>query len=274
MSVTRRNFVVERLRKEKMRELLSKGQRLDGRGLTDYRPIRIETSVVSKAEGSARVYLGNTAVIAGVKTSIDKPYKDTPDKGNLVVNAEILPLASPYVEVGPPDENAIELARVVDRGIRESGMVDLSKLVLKAGELVYTIFVDINVLNVDGNLFDAASYAAVAALASARIPEYSLDSGAPIPTGNRVPLPITSIPVSITAAKIDDYVVYDPTAEEEAVMDTRLTMAFTEDAICALQKGGPGGWSPAEVVKLVEDSFNKAKEIRGIIKGALGIGQG
>jgi exosome complex component RRP42 len=274
LSVSRRSFVVERLRKEKMKELLAKGQRLDGRGMTDYRPLTISTSVVSKAEGSAQVHLGNTAVIAGVKVALDRPYRDTPDRGNLIVNAEILPLASPYVELGPPDENAIELARVVDRGIRESGMVDMSKLVLRPGELVYSIFVDINVLNADGNLFDAASYAAVAALATARIPEYSLPEGSstPTPTGNRIPLPVTGLPVSMTAAKIGDYVLYDPTEEEEAVMDTRLTMVFTEDGICALQKGGSGGWSPAEVVKLVEEAFAKAKEIRGEIRRMLGIG--
>ncbi|MGC8969329.1 MAG: exosome complex protein Rrp42 [Conexivisphaera sp.] len=273
MSITRRNFVVERLRKEKLKELLAKGQRLDGRGLKDYRPLSIRTSIISKAEGSAQVYLGNTAVIAGVKASLDKPYRDTPDRGNLIVNAEILPLASPYIEPGPPNENAIELARVVDRGIRESGMVDLSKLVVKVGELVYSIFVDINVLNVDGNLFDAASYAAVAALATSRVPEYRLDEGGnPVQTGNLMALPLTGIPVSVTAVKIGDYVLYDPTEEEEAVMDTRLTMTFTEDGICALQKGGSGGWSPAEVVGLVEESFAKAKEIREQIRRGLGLG--
>jgi exosome complex component RRP42 len=274
MSISRRNFVVERLRKEKLKELLAKGQRLDGRGLRDYRPLSISTSVVSKAEGSAQVYLGNTAVIAGVKTSLDRPYRDTPDRGNLIVNAELLPLASPYIELGPPNENAIELARVVDRGIRESGMVDMTKMVVKPGELVYSIFVDINVLNIDGNLLDAASYAAVAALASSRVPEYTLgDNGSPVQTGNRIPLPVITIPVSITAAKIGEYVLYDPTEEEEAVMDTRLTMAFTEEGICALQKGGSGGWTPAEVIELVEGSFEKAKEIREQIRRGLGVGQ-
>ena len=273
MSISRKNFVVERLRKEKLMELLAKGQRLDGRGLRDYRPLSISTQIVSKAEGSAQVYLGNTAVIAGVKTSLDRPYRDTPDRGNLIVNAEFLPLASPYIELGPPNENAIELARVVDRGIRESGMVDMSKLVVKAGETVYSIFVDINVLNIDGNLLDASSYAAVAALATAKLPEYVLsDGGTPARTGNTIQLPITTIPVSITAAKIGEYALYDPTEEEEAVMDTRLTMAFTEDGICALQKGGSGGWSPAEVMKLVEESFEKAKEIREQIRRGLGLG--
>lgn len=267
-SITRRNFVVERLRKEKLLELLAGGRRLDDRGLRDYRPIGVETNVVSKAEGSARVNVGNTAVIAGVKVSLDRPFKDTPDQGILVVNAEFLPFASPYIEPGPPDENAIELARVVDRGIRESGMIDMSKLAVKPGEQVYAIFVDINVLNIDGNLFDAAAYAAVAALATAKIPEYKVnESGAVVETGNRVPLPITTLPISITAAKIGDYIIYDPTEEEEAVMDSRLTMFFADDHLCALQKGGHGSWSPQEVVKLIEESLGKSQEIREIIRG-------
>ena len=42
-----------------------------------------------------------------------------------------MPLADPTAEPGPPGEDVIELARVVDRGIRESGMVDLKQLVLE-----------------------------------------------------------------------------------------------------------------------------------------------
>src|SRR5258708_586550 len=101
-----------------MSELLSKGTRLDGRGLADIRDLTITTNVIEKAEGSCRVKLGNTELIAGVKVNLGTPFPDTPDKGLLIVSAEVLPLASPYAEPGPPDENTIELARVADRGIR------------------------------------------------------------------------------------------------------------------------------------------------------------
>ena len=170
MSAVKKNYVVETLRKAQMVELLAKGKRVDGRSQDETRALKIETRLIEKADGSAKVSLGNTQVIAGVKVATGTPFADTPDKGVLMVNAEVLPLASPYAEAGPPDENAIELARVVDRGVRESEMVDLSKLVLIAGKSVYTVFVDVNILNVDGNLFDATSYAVVSALRTAKMP--------------------------------------------------------------------------------------------------------
>ncbi len=271
MSLSRRSFVIERLRKERLLSLLAKGHRLDDRGLLDYRPVKIETNVIDKAEGSAKVDLGDTSVIAGVKVELDRPFKDTPDKGILIVNTEFLPFASPYIEPGPPDENAIELARVVDRGIRESGMVDLSKLAVKPGEQVYAIFADVDVLNIDGNLFDATSYAVVSALATAKIPEYEVDGDGTVKaTGNIVQLPITTIPISITAAKIGDYIVFDPTEEEEAVIDTRLTIVFSEDnTLCAIQKGEPGSWTPDEIVNLIGEADGKAREIREIVKRSI-----
>jgi exosome complex component RRP42 len=84
---------------------------------------------VKNAEGSAEVRLGKTLAIAGVKTSIGTPFADTPDMGVMIVNAEFLPIASPTFEPGPPDENAIELARVIDRGA-EKGRDDRLKATL------------------------------------------------------------------------------------------------------------------------------------------------
>src|SRR5207247_10012060 len=93
-------------------------------------------SVMSKGNGSARDRLGNTEDITGVKIQPDKPFPDLGDKGILICTAEILPLADPNVEPGPPTEEVIELARVVDRGIRETEMIDLRQLVLKEGKSV------------------------------------------------------------------------------------------------------------------------------------------
>jgi exosome complex RNA-binding protein Rrp42 (RNase PH superfamily) len=84
--------------------------------------------------------------------------------------AELIPMASPDFEAGPPRENAIELARVVDRGIRESEVIEMDKLCILSGKKVWIIFIDIHILDYDGNLFDAASIASLAALLSTKIP--------------------------------------------------------------------------------------------------------
>jgi exosome complex component RRP42 len=100
--------------------MIEKGKRLDGRGLKTTGKSKIEQGLIEKAEGSARVLLGKTEVLVGIKVETGTPFPDTPNEGVMTVNAELVPLASPTFEPGPPDENSIELARIVDRGIRES----------------------------------------------------------------------------------------------------------------------------------------------------------
>ena len=155
--------LITKVRLKQIEALLEKGKRLDERGLLDTREIKIEQGVIEKAEGSARVLLGKTEVLVGVKVETGEPFPDTPNDGVMTVNAELVPLASPHFEPGPPDENSIELARVVDRGIRESHAIDTEKLCIEPGKKVFVVFVDVYVLNHDGNLIDAAAIAAMAA---------------------------------------------------------------------------------------------------------------
>ena len=268
MSAVKKELIVETLKRSQMNDLLSKGRRLDGRGFKDIRPLVVETGIIEKAEGSARIRLGNSEVIAGVKVNLGSPFPDTPDKGLLVVSAEILPLASPYAEPGPPNEDTIELARVTDRGIRESGMIDVSKLVLVEGKHVYAVFVDVSIINVDGNLFDATSYSVVAALLTAKIPKYSLDAdGKPVKTDETMPLPIQTVPIAITQARIGDNLLVDPTPEEEAVMEARITLVSDDRGnICAGQKGLPGTLTIDQVLQAAETAKLKGEEIRSIVK--------
>lgn len=268
MASAKKSFIMEHLRKAHMIELLAKGRRLDGRELLDYRPIDIKCNIIQKANGSAQVSLGNTQVIAGVKIEVGAPFPDTPDKGLLVVNAEILPLASPYAEPGPPDEEAIELSRVVDRGVRESGMIDLSKLVLIPGQKVRAVFVDVSVLNVDGNLIDATSYAVVSALMTTKMPELEVSGSGEIrEKGGLIPLPVSNIPVSVTFARIGESLVVDPDSEEESVMDARITLTTIDDGhLCAGQKGLPGGLTYEQIMFAAETAKIKGRQIREIIK--------
>ncbi|MCX6803300.1 MAG: RNA-binding protein, partial [Candidatus Diapherotrites archaeon] len=120
----------------KIVELARQGKRLDGRGLEDVRNFTIETGKYENAEGSARVFLGETEVVAGIKMGVDKPYPDSPGEGAISVGAELLPLAHSEYEAGPPSFSEIEIARVVDRGIRESKAIDFAKLCIKEGEAV------------------------------------------------------------------------------------------------------------------------------------------
>lgn len=47
-----------------------------------------------------------------------QPYLDQPNEGILVVHTEFSPMADPTFEAGRPGENAVELGRIIDRGLR------------------------------------------------------------------------------------------------------------------------------------------------------------
>ena len=268
MSSSRRaTVIVEHLRRQQMWDALAKGKRLDGRDFSEQRPLEIETDVIKKANGSARVKLGHSEVIAGVKVSTGEPFEGLENKGALIVSAEVLPIASPHVEPGPPDEEVVELARVVDRGVRESEMIDLDQLVLVPGKIVYTVFVDCSVVNVDGNLFDATSYAVVAALLGAKLPILEMQGDKVVDTGNTRDMPITTIPVSITAARIGDHILVDPAAEEEACMDARITITTNDEGLCAIQKGFTGSFTADQIKKAVETARIKGQEVREKLRG-------
>ena len=262
-SSKRSTIIVEHLRKQQMWDAISRGKRLDERNLDEIRPIEIELDTIKKANGSARVKLGNSEVIAGVKVETGEPFEGLENKGALILSAEILPTASPYVEPGPPDEDTIELARVVDRGIRESEMIDLERLVLVPGKTVYTIFVDCSIINADGNLFDATSFAAVSALASSKIPVFEMQDGKVIDTGNTQRPPVTTLPVSITAVRIADSVILDPTAEEEACMDARITITTNSNGdFTAIQKGSTGAFKVEQLKTAAGIARIKGESVR------------
>ncbi len=241
--------------------LIEKDLREDGRNLEEYRKITIEYGVSDKsAEGSARVKIGDTEVVAGVKMDIGEPFPDTPDDGVLMVNVELIPMASPEFESGPPSIDSIELARVVDRGIRESHVIDTEKLCIKKGEKVWMVFVDIYPINDAGNLFDAAALAAVAALKNAKMPMIKNDKVDYKNHGKA--LPLNKLPTECTVINIKDKFLIDPTKDEEKAAEARITVATVKDIICAMQKGGDKSLSIEEIDKIIALAIKKNNELR------------
>ncbi len=253
---------------EFIRKLASGGKRSDGRKMDEYRKITIDTKPIEKAEGCALVTMGKTKVIAGVKLAVGEPFPDRPDEGVLMAGAEFSPISSPDFEPGPPSEESIELARVVDRGIRESGAIDVKKLCIKKGESVWIVNLDINILDNFGNLLDASALAASAALSTAVFPpldkEGRVDVLAP---KTKTKLPVKYKPVACTFWKVGDRLLLDPTREEENASVARLTVTTRDDGnVCAVQKGGSTGLTTEEINSAVETSVNTGKEMRKLIK--------
>ena len=255
--------IVSDLMRAHIYRLAQRGERMDGRALDEPRKLTIQRNYVKTAEGSARAKLGNSDVLVGIKMSTGEPYADTPDTGVLSTSLELVPMASPTFEAGPPKPEAIEIARVVDRGIRESKMVNVEKLCITPKEKVWILFIDIHVLDYDGNLFDVGSYGATAALASTVVPAKAQG------VGEDFPLPVEHWPASVTFAKIKDLILLDPNLDEERMADARLTVTTDENGdIRAMQKGLNGSFSYDEIKRCVETSQSVGRRIRPLLQGS------
>ncbi|MEA3429984.1 MAG: exosome complex protein Rrp42 [Nanoarchaeota archaeon] len=248
-------------------KLLSQGTRFDGRKLEEFRgPITVEYGAAGNAEGSARVKIGGTEVLAGIKLEIGTPYPDAADKGSMMIGVELLPLSNPKFEPGPPSIQAIELARVVDRGIRESHTIDMKKLCITPGEKSWMVVIDICPINDEGNLFDACSLAAMAALKDCVFPE--VKDGRIVPKSKtKESLPVMDETIECTVYKAGDFLFVDPTTEEEHLYDSRLTIAMKKDGtVCALQKGGEDGLTPEDIAKMLDIASEKISLMRKALK--------
>jgi len=250
--------------KDYMIKLLNQGARLDGRKFDECRKIKTEINISKNAEGSARVKIGNTEVLAGVKMEVGEPYPDNPDQGTIIVGAELLALSSKEFESGPPNAQSIELARVVDRGIRESKVLDFKKLCIEEGKKVWLVLIDIYTINDAGNLQDAAFLAAMLALMNSKTPDYD---GEKIDYKKKKdPLPLSNPLVECTIIKIGNNIILDPSLEEEQLADARLTIATSKDNIHAMQKGGNSTLSSKDIEEMLVLAKKKGEELRKCLK--------
>jgi exosome complex component RRP42 len=261
------NNIVSRLKRKKIQDAIEKGHRMDQRGLTDYREFKITPNPLYKVEGSAEVYLGKTHVIVGVKIGEGTPFEDTPDEGVIMVNAEFTPGAHPTWEPGPPREAAVELARVVDRGLRSAEILDMKKLSIISGKKVWLVFIDLFVLNYDGNLIDACAAGAMVALLNTKKQMIKVSKGEVELLETTEKLKILKKPIAVTMVKIGENLIVDPTADEEEVMDTRLTITLDqENNITTLQKSGSMGLTTEEIKKAISLAVEKSADIRKIVE--------
>ena len=266
MSVTREHSVISRILHKEMMDLLAQDRRIDGRSLSEFRKIEFEMGLLKKAEGSALVTLGGTKVLVGTKVEVGTPFPDTPDQGVLTVNAELLPLASPSFEPGPPDERSIALARYVDRSIRESKAIDLAALALQPGKVVYVVYIDVYVLDYNGNMTDTAVLAAVKALENTNLKKFNLEGEVPVFSGEIMPLTLKDYPVSTTFGIVGEKCFLDPNLEEEQASEGFTSFTYTRDGnLCAVMKNDQGYLSPPQIFEMLETGWEKAREIGRIM---------
>ncbi|XP_020531561.1 exosome complex component RRP45A isoform X2 [Amborella trichopoda] len=240
MSVNEKKFIENALLSD---------HRVDGRRPFDYRRLSLK---FGSDDGTAEVQLGQTHVMGFVTAQLVQPYRDRPNEGTFSIFTEFSPMADPSFEPGRPGEAAVELGRIIDRGLRESRAVDMESLCVLAGKLVWAIRVDLHILDNGGNLVDAANIAAVAALLTFRRPECSLGGE------------------DTQSVIIHQPEVIDPTYKEEIIMGGRMTVTMnTNEDVCAIQKPGGQGVKQSEIMRCLRLASQKATDITDKIKKAV-----
>ena len=264
--------MINKLTRKNVVEAMNKSKRLDGRAPFEQRNIEVSFGVSNMAEGSVRVKIGNTDVVCGIKMGTQEPYSDHENEGTMTTSMELLPLSSPYFEYGQPTIEAVEIARVVDRGVRESRFIDFEKMCIKPGEKVWSIYIDLATINDDGNLIDASALAAVLALRTARFPKYDEEKDVISYgefTDKKLPLKLENMPITSTFFKIGDNLFIDPTREEEDTTAGRVTMELInpgkEEMITAMQKGGEATFTQEELMKMTEEASKIFKKLNALV---------
>ena len=252
--------IVPKLLRAHLSDLAANNARIDGRSQWEGRNLEIEHSVLPRAEGSARVRMGDTIVLAGVKFQIMQPYPDRPNQGGLMCSADVRPIAGRNWEAGPPSPEAIELGRVVDRGIRESGCIDVDSLCIIPGEKAWQVILDLFAVSDDGNLFDAFALAGIAALRNATVPAERFE------VGEDYALSVSKTPIMCSYHKVGGRFVYDACSREELGGDERIHITLgDDDNVHSLQKGLKGIFSAEEFAEIMTNAQERTKELRKIV---------
>ena len=108
---------------------------------------------------------------------------------------------------------------------------------------------------------------AVSALLNTKMPNYEIVDDEVVIKQGYAPLPMKNHPVTVTIGKIDDKLIIDPASEEEEVIDSRLSVAFTDDGkICAIQKGGSGYFTAKQLKGAMKLAISTAESQRKKLK--------
>ncbi|XP_050415168.1 exosome complex component RRP45 [Patella vulgata] len=248
-------------------------KRIDGRQTYDYRKIKI---VFGIDRGCCSVELGKTRVLAQVSCEVTEPQQTRPTDGILFMNVELSPMACPSFESGRLSDEGVELNRLLERCIKESRCLDTESLCIVAGQKVWTIRIDIHVLNQEGNILDCASIAAITALVHFRRPDVTV-SGEDVTIHDLddrdpVPLSVHHMPICVSFAFFDQgkFLLVDPENGEEKVMDGKMVIGMNKHReICTLQITGDMLLLKEQVLRCSNIAVVKVQEISELIQTAL-----
>ncbi|KAF3334843.1 exosome complex component RRP42 [Carex littledalei] len=251
--------------KQFLRGGIEQDLRSDGRTRHQFRSVYVETGVIPQANGSARVRLGATEVIASIKAELGKPSLLHPDKGKVSIFVDCSPTAAAIYGGKGGEELSMELSVALERCLLggKSGAgaaIDLSSLVLVEGKVCWDLYIDALVVSSDGNLLDSLAAAIKAALSNTGLPKVNVVLGASpeeqpevdVSDEEFLQFDTSTVPAIITLTKVGKHYIVDATSEEESQMNSAVSVSVNRNGqICGLTKRGGAGLDPSVILDMV-----------------------
>lgn len=250
--------------KQFIRGGIAQNLRCDGRKRLSYRPFNVETGVIAQANGSARVRIGGTDVIASVKAELGRPNSSQPDKGKVSIHIDCSATAAPAYQgrggEALSQELAVNLRCCLLGGKSGAGAgIDLSSLSIVEGKVCWDLYIDGLVISSDGNLLDALGAAIKAALSNTGIPKVNVIAASAndqpevdVSDEEFLQFDTSTVPVIITLTKVGKHYIVDATAEEESQMSSAISISVNRQGlICGLTKRGGAGVDPSVILDMI-----------------------
>lgn len=241
------------------------GCRMDGRGPSEYRPLEIETNILSHATGSASIRIGETFIVCCVKMEVGKPSLTRLNEGRIEINVECYPTATYRCN----EKGASELAERLKTTLQstyQSEFINLNSLCIQRGRQCWVIYIDLLILEGAGNLLDASSLVIKAALLNATQSNSFLSSVFRNDT-NTSDTEIQNcnedmLPLFVTVHKIGNAYIIDATKEEEACSLSRLSLVIYPDgSIGFLEHDGCCSCQLESIVEMSQLATTVGKEL-------------
>lgn len=257
---------------------IAEGYRLDGRNYNESRKLEIS---FGSDYGSCMVCLGETKVFSQVSCEVVQPKQIRPNEGLLYINVDLSPMTAPHLEFNRQSDLCVYLIRLLEKCYKDSKCIDLESLCIVFEEKVWSLRVDIKVLNHAGNIIECASIATLASLAHFKRPDVTRDGDEVIihTLSEKDPIPtvLYHYPICFNYALFDDVLVSDPTYLEESVCNsakdegmatgTALVIGLNQyGELCLMDLSGAAVYNPNVVHRATNYSTPKCKDIVEMIK--------
>ena len=224
------------------------------------------------------VNIGQTKVVTQSVLKIISPKIGKPNEGEIKIQVEFTSLshsAEFNQQTNTLSEMRIEISNFIDKVLKSSRATDREGLCIIQGKLAWSLTVELQLINDDGNLVDAFFLAAILALKNTRLPEVSM-RGDEILVSNLVEkqhyINVHHLPISTTffvIPNVDGEPIVDANSKEERLATARLSICMNvfED-VCGMQTLGQLEVDPLTVMECAKQALRIAKETTVIVRRA------